>query len=88
MLYIAATMQELPFSFTVSSAPDGFGGMTATSVTSRSISLTSLGSGITEASFSITGDAAGAGLPAGTTYSAQGTASTSGGTIWRGCHIR
>lgn len=55
------------------------GGMTAASVTSRSVSLTPQAGGGMQAAFSMAGDATGEGLPAGCTYSVQGTASTDGG---------
>ena len=70
--------QELPGTLSVGTT-DGFAGMTATSVTSRSVSLTPQDGGGMQAAFSMAGDAAGDGLPAGCTYSVQGTASTDGG---------
>ncbi len=53
--------------------------MTAASVQSRSVSLAPQGDGGMQATFSMSGDAAGDGLPDGCTYSAHGTAYSDGG---------
>ena len=73
-------VQALPAAFSLGPAP-GFGGMIATSVHSRTISLTPLGGGVTEAFFGFSGNAAGGDCPEGCSYSVQGTASSSGGRL-------
>ena len=73
-----ADQQALPGAFSLGPVP-GLGDVTASNILSRTVSLTQQGSGITEAAFSFSGDAAGEGLPEGSSYSVRGTASSTAG---------